>query len=618
MIETVDISPLTPPRPRTIYLEPISKSKRSRRKRLVEGERPLSEAIETDARTARRSESAAETTEGSHSGGTDDQSQDSTQNNPRSPVQSDLRSLSGESAVSVSTGLSRGQDAVTASSIGTLGGGGGGGGHRNSAVEDRTITATIELLKGGCLPGDIVPVKISVQHIKRIKSMHGVIVTLYRQGRIDSSPPISLFRDLSKEDAKKLEKEEYYPKSRTGLGGLSLTSAGPCSVFRKDLSQAFSPLLIDPATLTTTINTSVRVPPEAFPTIKGVPGEMISFKYQIEVIVDLGGKLAGQLQGGNASMGMGLTGPHVSIPGQPIDGGPQSVSGWGPNPSIIDTDRLRREKGVISVVFEVVVGTVDTARREKRGKEPANPSPSIYTRQIPESDLQYSSETQKGQLAPAAYPEDDAGPVEYSEVPREPPLHPYWNPHRSGHEAAPVYVPPPDVANESDMTEKDRIRRAEQRLLPSQPEPDAASAGPSGSAYLNGVNIYDAEDAPLAAQAPSSQSPNGHLDAAEEPSAPALEDLAGPSNARSAADDKQELERARLLAEASAPPEFPDDYEAEAAGPSASAPAAPPLSHEPSAPMLHDESYGAPDEYNSLAMPQASAPPGEQLPKYER
>ena len=615
MIESVDIGPLTPPRPRTIYLEPISK--RSRRKRQLEGERPASEAIEADARTARPSESAAETTEGSgsHSGGTDDQSQDSTQNNPRSPVQSDLRSLSGESAVSVSTGISRSQDAATASSIVTLGG--GVGAHRTNAVEDRTITATIELLKGGCLPGDIVPIKISVQHIKRIKSMHGVIVTLYRQGRIDSSPPISLFRDLSKEEAKKLEKEEYYPKSRTGLGGLSLTSAGPCSVFRKDLSQAFSPLLIDPATLTTSINTSVRVPPEAFPTIKGVPGEMISFKYQVEVIVDLGGKLAGQLQGGNASMGMAVAGPNVSIPGQSLDGGASSVGGWGPNPSIIDTDRLRREKGVISVVFEVVVGTVDTARREKRGKEPINPPPSVYTRQIPESDFQYSGETQKGQPALAAYPEDGAGPVEYSEVPTDPPLHPYWNPNR-GHGAAPVYVPPPDVPNESNMTEKDRIRRAEQRLLPSQPEPNAPSAGPSGSAYLNGVNIYDAEDAPQEAQASSSHSPNGHPDAAEEPSAPALEDLAGPSNRGSAADDKQELERARLLAEASAPPEFPDDYEAEAAGPSSSAPTAPPPAHEPSAPMLHDESYGAPDDYNRLAMPQASAPPGEQLPRYER
>ncbi len=214
-------------------------------------------------------------------------------NNPRSPIQSDLRSISGDSAVSASTGLSRAADPVAGGSAAVL-----AGGVRLSAAEDRTITATIELLKGGCLPGDVVPIKVSVQHIKRIKSLHGVIVTLYRQGRIDSSPPISLFKDLSKEDAKRLEKEEVLSKVQDGARWPFLTSAGPCSVFRKDLSQAFSPLLIDPATMSASINTSVRVPPEAFPTIKGVPGEMISFKYQIEVIVDLGGSLQANCKGG--------------------------------------------------------------------------------------------------------------------------------------------------------------------------------------------------------------------------------------------------------------------------------------------------------------------------------
>ncbi|RAL63135.1 hypothetical protein DID88_004217 [Monilinia fructigena] len=93
----------------------------------------------------------------------------------------------------------------------------------------------------------------------------------------------STFRYKGKE-AERLKHEEYYPKSKTGLGGLSLSSAGSTSVFRKDLSQTFAPLIVDPTTLTAQVTASVRVPEDCFPTICGVPGQMVNFKYQVEVI----------------------------------------------------------------------------------------------------------------------------------------------------------------------------------------------------------------------------------------------------------------------------------------------------------------------------------------------
>ena len=80
------------------------------------------------------------------------------------------------------------------------------------------------------------------------------------------------------------------------------------------------------------------------------------------------------------------------------------------------------------------------------------------------------------------------------------------------------------------------------------------------------------------------------------PSAPALEDLTSGAHTSS---DKQELERQRMLAEASAPPEF-DNADEDAGEHSAGG------EHEPSAPMLTEEDeYGVPSHLESL-------------PKYER
>ncbi|KAI2619549.1 hypothetical protein GGS26DRAFT_572632 [Hypomontagnella submonticulosa] len=533
---------------------------------------------------------------------------------PRSPLRSDLiphdlqSEISGESAISNNSGSNsaRGADAsaesVAASKI--------------SGSDDREITATVELLKGGCLPGDILPVKIKVEHNRRMKSMHGIIVTLYRQGRVDYSPPISLFTaDLSKEDAKRLEREDYYPRSRTGLGGLSLSSAGSCSVFRKDLSQAVAPLIIDPATLTANITTSIRVPEDVFPSIRNVPGGLISFKYHVEVVLDLGGKLAGQSTGTSQQPNrMGSLG----VPG----GNPASTAGsydlkrlanW--NGTIVDTDHLRREKGVISVSFEVVVGTMDSSR--SRGKSVLRPALTVqppsegvnaendelnYTWQNEyEGENNYNGDYAPGQL--------EISPQSFLPPGTSPQTSYYDFQDRGAH--APVYVPPPELPREGELSEKERVRQAEQRLLPSQPPqlPAESEAGPSQQSGPSGASAHVIDNHVHVTNIPPVD-PN--QDTGEGPSAPTLADLTPPGPSTSHADDKQELERRRLLQEASAPPEVPEDYQGE----QPSAPSlGPPRSPEPTAPVLHEDHD---DPYHEIAGPSGRATGSEPLPRYER
>lgn len=598
LVEQVDIGSLPLPRPRTIYLEPISKKTRKKRApgSVISERQPGSSDHAGDTMSDLDSTRVIETsTDGSNM--TDENGQDA-QQNPRSPVHSDLRSeVSGDSAVSGSTG-SKGGEQNAAGSIGTIQTTGG-----RKTPGKKTIVSSIELMKGGCLPGDTLSVKVNIQHTKPIRSMHGVIVTLYRQGRVDSAPPASLFKNLSKEERRRMEKEEYYPKSKTGLGGLSLSSAGSCSVFRKDLSQAFSPLIVDPIDFTASITTSVRVPEGAFPSIRGVPGEMISFKYRLEVIVDLGGKLSNAIQivqnarlaGGGGVLLSDMTAGLTSFDG-----------------SLINTDALKREKGVIYDSFEVIVGTTDSARR---GKAVAHTN---YDDITPYNE--------QGRW-PGGWEDEEYGDPQYASpdympfsTEPEAQQYPLWN--GGSHEPpppslfAPSYVPPPELPNESNLSEKERIRRAEQRLLPSQPDalgPAPASApGPSGAIDSNGAG-------------PSTAAPSAPPPPIPEASAPTLDDLAASSSmpGASSMDDKQELERQRLLTEASAPPQFPVDYDADAAvaGPSAP-PMLPAEGAEPSAPILTEEDeYGHQYSYGELggsSSRHAVRPPSELLPAYQR
>jgi hypothetical protein len=612
LVETVDIGPMVPPKAQKISLEPIAR--RTRRKKTTRSKE--SGSLDTTS-TSPRSEGTQMPRSPSESasicGSIDHQAI------PQSPVPSEIQSTvstatSADSTVSSSTGLSFRLGPVPSSNSRDRG--------STLAAMDKTITATIELLKSGCLPGDNLPLKVSIKHTKAIKSMHGIIITLYRQGRIDSAPPLSLFTDIKGKQAEKMKHEEYYPKSKTGLGGLSLSSAGSSSLFRKDLAQTFAPILVDPNTLTAVVQASVRVPEDVFPTIQGVPGQMINFKYHVEVVVDLGGKLAGQqrhLPRVGAVILPASYGNSSSVRG---DGNPNLLTAWGG--SIVDTDHIRREKSVVACLFEVIVGTKDSARARGRDSSFARRRINDWSEESPATPP-----TSHGPIYEEEQNhEDQERPYNYYDRPYEDQYHEFYS--NEGYDQyeqyeqypppahAEISVPPPEIQAEQGLNEKERLRRAEERLLPSQPPTESASSSnavlpsaPSAPPDDPEENIYSYEVVTPQANSLDTRSLNNEtsLGTPTGPSAPALEDL-HPLAKSQPMEDKQELERRRLLAEVSAPLGPPVDDEEDNGGES-SVP-----NVEPSAPTISEnDEYGGQYSHHDLPGPSSRH---EALPRYER
>lgn len=583
LAQHIDVGDVPPPRPRTIFLEPISK--RSRKKRTATSERSKlasqeSQATEVGSEVGTDPSVAGDASRESateHRSGTDGRSE-----------------FSGESNRSVSTGMSRSELSTLSNVTST----------KQQAVDDKTITATIELLKGGYMPGDTVTIRVTVQHIKHLKSMNGVIVTLYRQGKIDSAPSATLFTGNGDKAL-----DEAYPRSRTGLAGLSISSTSSRSMFRKDLDQNTVPLIIDPITLHATVTVTLKLPDNCFPSIKGVPGGMIGFKYQVEVIVDLGGRLSSQItQGGTSSTRYGSFGAN---------GAEQTSVGFGPRTAttIMDTTPLRRQKGVISVSMELIVGTQDSSRTRKQAALRKRVIRIADGDEPDETAVPESAPSSNGPSGPPPLPTPNSRPP-YSAAantmlpsqagPSSAPSYPQQNGYFN--DTVPAYIPRPQMPSQSNISEKDRIRQAETRLLPSQPlapaEASSSSAPPEDDLYSS----QDAPDAPPADLLPSAPSA---ADAG--PSAPTLDEVVSPAHPT---EDKQELERRRLIDEASAPPEVPDDVEQH----QPDAPSAPDLDNaEPSAPVLNEdddfESFGIEAAGPSNAGPSTN---GEQLPAYQR
>ncbi|KAK1062350.1 ph-response sensor protein [Friedmanniomyces endolithicus] len=446
VVERIDISPIYPPKPRTITLEPLLKRTRARHQ--------ARRLVETSERRVRREESTQQSECDAASMAPSAQTDADT---PISPAPSELSFDS----VGSSNGPMSQADSARPSPRESQGSSTATG---RSLAPGRSITATVESLSGGCLRGDNVCIKVNVNHTKPIRSLYGIIVTLYRQARVDLHPAIPLGPTEKGSEGKH---EDYYPKSVTGLGGLSLSGAGSSHLFRKDLAQVMVPLYVDPASLTAEVNAKVRVPDEAFPTISTVPGSMISFKYFAEVVVDIQGKLGSQDRN-VGGLNLGIPRPPLGVP----DGGDTPP----PLPyasSIIDTVPIRRDKGVITCTFEIVVGTQDSARRKGKRK----------VVEAPDADRAHAGAESDDTPRPDALQLDSHS---NHEATQHQPLEQYNDPHaydqppedhcppnfanyQYGYEPYPAPLPLPQMPIDSEMSEKERIRQAETRLLPSQP-----------------------------------------------------------------------------------------------------------------------------------------------------
>ncbi|KAK2848497.1 hypothetical protein FQN49_005671 [Arthroderma sp. PD_2] len=615
LLERIDIAPLPAPKARVISLEPISaRSKSKSRKKSTSGERTSSNGA---AGPASLDPSSSQTPEPKP---------------PLSPVPSEQ---STSSCISNST---QSFQIISES---------------NTPRDSNTITATTKLLRGGGLPGDVLPLRIMLNHTKPIRSPHGIIITLYRQGRIDMYPAIPIGTPAK---GKRPVYEDYYPKSRTGLGGLSFGATRTCSVFRKDMTQIFCPLIVDPNTMTADIKTSIRIPEDCFPTITRVPGAMISFRYYIEVVMDIRGKLAGQdrflprlniinSSSNNHNYCATPRGFNVLEASRGATSTTSSCTG-----NILDTDQVRRDKSVIVCVFEVIVGSKDSGRGQQappsdgsvRQDYPASTVDQPAQQSTPDGVQDQQQQVQTPQIrfadqsqgSQSQGQEDEYGTGSEDQDPwhARPPDQYVINP--------PQLAPPNQP--EENVDEKTRLRRAEAMLLPSAP-PTSDEPGPSNSAPPSAPALSIPHESsyfevptptysasvymhphPSSASAPSPDTITPYT--AHEPTsatqfpqpyAHTSDNSAESSNhqhqqhpSHPPSEDKQELEKQRLLNERSAPPgpdvaEPADSNQGAAAGDSENGDnRQQPL---PTAPVLTEEDI--------IGQPMAT---GESLPRYQR
>ena len=546
LVETVDIALLRNPKSRIITLEPISRRSKTRASHKVQALPSDPQASTREANTLFEERSPSPTL----------MIPRTFEDPPQSPVPSEISSTSALSISQLSSrfGINspfvksgKASDAQSSSSASTF---------------EKSITAAVELAHSGSLPGDIIPIKITIDHTKPIKSLQGIIITLYRLARIDTHPVMPLGA-YSK--GKMPEYEDYYPKSRTGLSGLSLSSAGSSHVFRKDLAQTFAPLIIDPHTFTATINASVRVPDDAFPTISNVPGAMINFNYFLEVVIDLRGKLSGQdrllprLGRGNNISAQ----EHIA----PLNWRERSLGGalQLENANFADTEQIRREKSVIPCVFEVILGTRDS-RRKITKKAEGSEGQTILAPHICEIHEQPANISHEESLyieeAPRAQ-EVDVSATGGSRI------------DSTGQcltNRTSQYRPelPPQAEVEEELDEKAQIRRAEERLLPSAPPVETISSSltqplnmPSAPPFSAFPDEFSSDDAaapvyerPLRTFMERDLPPDGNI---RKPYDSGVDRPRNSFHDDSSRDDKQELERQRMLASASAPDD--DAYE---------------------------------------------------------
>ena len=605
-VERIDIAPLYQPNSRTITLAPVSRRSRAKTqaRKLVDSSDKKSRktgSAEQGSDQPRQSEASS-----AFSARTDIAS-------PESPGPSEISfdsRLSSHDRESLADSQQR--ESLTASEEGRAD-------LSKTSLTNKVITATIESLAGGCLRGDSVPIRVTINHTKPVKSVYGVIATLYRQARVDMHPSIPLGPTEKGKDPKY---EDYYPRSITGLGGLSLTGAGSSHIFRKDLSQVMVPMYINPQTLTAEINTKIRVPEEAFPTISTVPGAMISFKYYVEVVLDIQGRLA------NTDRSLTNLSGYTSRPEQVFDLGGSNMERSAFTPfgsTIIDTAPIRRDKSVVTSTFEIVIGTKDSDRRKGKRKlleaaaeseqqlqsEP-QPQPQQYGQEQEPTTEWYDHNAYHDQ----AWHEQQYWDWYYRQYPYH--IQQVAGAQEPAYVSPPIHHPPvpvPQLPDESQMSEKERMRHAEQRLLPSQP-PGMENSGEAADAGATAPYLPGESDAPETAPAyqiatcssavPIPEPPTTIPDRTRQRSlAPDYEppEAGSSAAASSSTDDKQEMQRQQLQNSASAPPV--DDE----AGPSAS----------------HGEAATAPTLGDANDMPtdnahdsHADALASTDLPQYER
>ncbi|RCK60552.1 pH-response regulator protein palF/RIM8 [Candida viswanathii] len=280
-----------------------------------------------------------------------------------------------------------------------------------------TIKVILEVPQRGYLRGELIPLKLSINHLKKIQDFNGIIITLVRVCRLDNGPD------------------------------------GVVESFRKDLQQLILPLYVDPVTFQSEINSSVRVPADAFPTIVGCP--LVSFQYFVEVLINLSGKSV-VLDSDVETHSHANNSTNAKLDNFKFN----YNSAQNERSSYINTDRFKRLKKFLQLTTEITIGTHRlTAVHQEHEDETmsarsssmasnTNLSPAVFTSSSPSSPVEH-------QQAPAINAIPEAAVVDTFTPPYE--------------NVVPQYDFVANLQGQSELSEKERMRQLETSLLPSAP-----------------------------------------------------------------------------------------------------------------------------------------------------
>lgn len=313
---------------------------------------------------------------------------------------------------------------------------------QSDTTKPECIRISLEIPRQGYLRGELIPIKLSIHHLKKLRDVNGIIITFVRVCRLDNGPD-GLFES-----------------------------------FRKDLQQAVLPLYVDPNTYESEINTSVRVPADAFPTISGCP--LVSFQYFIEVLINLSGKpvaldaldlkqeenttpdLAKSLLNNDFNFSFNVSNPRSERLG------------------FINTDKFKRMRKFVQVTSEVIIGTHRLAVESPdlnhilpplRRLSSMSDSPTILsqTASSPQPQLPHVTVT-------SAHPSPNERNLYINSIPEMLVMHEFHTPPYERSLGIPNY----DEINGNEVllpqqpqvSEKERMRLHELSLLPSAPPED--------------------------------------------------------------------------------------------------------------------------------------------------
>ncbi|EMG45999.1 hypothetical protein G210_3772 [Candida maltosa Xu316] len=342
---------------------------------------------------------------------------------------------------------------------------------KSSSSSVPTVKVILEVPQRGYLRGESIPIKLLISHLKKVQDINGIIITFVRVCRLDNGPD------------------------------------GVVESFRKDLQQLVLPLYVDPFTFQSEINSSVRVPADAFPTIVGCP--LVSFQYFVEVLINLSGK----------SIALESDVETHTQPTNPVNSSFDSYkfnfnSNQNERSNYINTDKYKRSKKFLPLTTEICIGTHRSATGVKLESQDleesisrrsssmvshsnSNLSPAIFTSSTPNSPVDH-------QQVPPAIPS----------IPESSVVNVFTPPY--DHNDVPQYVPNTafehNLHHQNGLSEKERMRQLETSLLPSAPpddedEPDMYQLQSSSPPPIPQM-VPDISDSPSQQPPPPHQQPH--------------------------------------------------------------------------------------------------------------